>query len=184
MPRRCRRGPRPAWPHSRPRGQQLLGDLPQPFATEDVCGLHPQGVERPEAAFDQAQERSPAEPGDADQHRQKQDRRNPRQDVQDLGRSGRQPQRRDQRRHAEDHAGQPDQENPCQHQFRQAHLRQQAAGQGEQRTPLGARRVVLDIAFARVDDRLHRGHRLAGETRPRSAVAGSAPSATRAENDT
>src|SRR3974390_2356265 len=53
--------------------KQFLRDLPEPLATDDVDGLNPQGIERPEALFDQAKQRTPAEPGKAEERRKEHD---------------------------------------------------------------------------------------------------------------
>ena len=86
--------------------QQLLDDLPEAFAPDDVEGLDAQRIERPEARLDEPQQRTPAEPGEADEDREDDDGRDAGQDVGDPRRRRVEPQRHDDRREPQRDAGQ------------------------------------------------------------------------------
>ncbi len=150
------RGPQPgAVAGGELRQQHTLEQVPKRLAAERVDRLDRDGVERPEAMLDGAEQRPPAEPAGHD-HRHEQEQR---QDVADprgdLGRQGRKPAGDDERRDAQQQAGQHDEQTPRCDQLRQADLGQQAAGDGEQRALLGAGRVVLDVAEAWIDEWSH-----------------------------
>ena len=63
--------------------QPLLDDLPESFAADDVKGLDAQRVERPEARLGEPQQRTPAEPSEADEDRDDDEGRDAGQDIGD-----------------------------------------------------------------------------------------------------
>ena len=134
--------------------QPPLGQLAQRFAAHGVGGLDGQGVERPEAVLGQPKQGAAAEPSQRDHDREDDQRPNPRNRILKLGRQLAEPDRGDDRRDPEYQPRTDDQHKPGHRQFRQADLRQQAAGERQQRATLGARCVILDVAAARIDGRL------------------------------
>ena len=131
--------------------ERSLGEMPDRLAAQGVSRLNAQGVERPEIRFRRAKQRPPADParaGDSDQHQPGADAvqfQQPGPDVAD-------PCGRDQRRETQDRRRKHDRRRPRDDELCQADLGQEAAGDCEQRLLLGARRVVLGISVARVDE--------------------------------
>ena len=153
--RRGRAQPRPAL-RVDPRFQDTLCHVPEAFPAERVSRLYGDGIERPEASLGRAEQRPAPQPPDRDDQGEQQKRPETGERGGEPLRDRREPSGRDERREAQQDAGQNEQEQPGREKPRKAYLRQQAAGDGEQRAPLGARRVVLDVAPARVNERRHR----------------------------
>ncbi len=129
--------------------------MPQAFANHYIGRLDRQGIERPEAAFRQPQQRPGTEPAHCRQRQQQQGRPDLGERYRRLGPYRGDPDRNEKRRRPKQQAREADQQHPDDDELRQADLRQQAAGQRDQRSPLGAGRIVLDVAISRIDYRRH-----------------------------
>ena len=137
-----------------PRRQQPLGELPQRLAAHRVGGLDGERVERPEAVLGQPEQRTPAEPADDDDDHEQDRRPEACERRCKLARKLAEPDRGDDRRDPEHQTRHHHQQREGHQQLRQADLRQQAAGERQQRAALGAGGVILDVAAARIDGRL------------------------------
>ena len=135
--------------------QQSIGKVAESFAADDIGRLHGERVQRPEAFFGEPQQRPAGKPAGRQDRQQQQRRPEFAEQADRLGPRDAEPDRHQQWRRSEQQAREADQQHPGDRQLGEADLRQQAARQREQRTPLGARRVVLDVAVARIDDRRH-----------------------------
>ena len=140
----------------RGREQQPLGEMAQHLAASGIDRLDKEGVERPETRFGETEERPPTEP--ADRHGCQEHNHGPKAKLGrgDIVGDRPEPHGRGDRHETEQDSGNDEEETPGDDELGQADLDQHAASKRKHRALLGARSVVLDVALARVDDRLHR----------------------------
>ncbi len=136
--------------------EQALGDLAKHFTNRGVSGLHHHGVQGPEAALHQTEERTPTEIADGEDGGENEQRPNPNCRCHDRARQRANPVRGDDRSKTEQETRDDQQERPRHDELGQADLDEEAAGKREHGMLLGARRVGLDVAVAGIDDGLPR----------------------------
>ncbi len=129
-----------------------LREMPDRLAAQGISRLNAKRVERPEILLGRAEQRTPAEPA-RKRHAEQHERGADSGQFEKPGKDVANPCRRHQRRYSQNRRRRHDRRDPREHEFRQADLGQEAAGDREQRLLLRARGVVFGVAVARIEDR-------------------------------
>ena len=135
--------------------EELLGKLSKPLAGSRVARLDDKGVQCPEAAFDETQERSSAKRTDRQQQHKQGYRPESAIRVREASRNPADPGRCDEWRYPEQEARSQQHQDPSGYELGQADLRNQRPRKRKQRAAFRARRIILDVTAARIEERLH-----------------------------
>ena len=148
-------------PHARELGaapclQRSLRQMPDRLAAQGVSRLNAKALSAQKFASATRNKRPPADPARADDREKHESRRRMPYNSSNLEKTPPTHAVATERREAQDRRRQHDRRRPRDEELRQADLRQEAAGDREQRLLLRARGVVLGVSVARIDDRPRR----------------------------